>query len=178
MELEVTLAKIKIRFFCPGMRSSVEDWCQQCPSCASRKSPSQTPRAPSVPSVVGYLMERIVLELLGPLPTTCHVNKHILVFGNYFTRVTQAYVLPNQEAVTIARVLVNEWIRHFGVPDAIHSEQGANFEGHFFTKVGKVLSIEKTRTTPYHPNFRWPYRMDEPNIVHDVEHSSTGGEMG
>ena len=38
-----------------------------------------------------------------------------------------------------------------GVPDAIHSDQGANFEGHLFTEFGKLLGIEKTRTTPYHP---------------------------
>ena len=54
-------------------------------------------------------------------------------------------------AATVARTLVNEWICRFGVPDAIHSDQGANFEGHLFTEVGKLLGIEKTRTTPYHP---------------------------
>ena len=27
-----TLAKIKDQFFWPGMRSDVEDWCQQCPN--------------------------------------------------------------------------------------------------------------------------------------------------
>ena len=52
---------------------------------------------------------------------------------------------------TVARTLVNEWICRFGVPDAIHSDQGANFEGHLFTEVGKLLGIENTRTTPYHP---------------------------
>ena len=77
-----TLAIIKDRFFWPGMRSDVEDWCQQCSSCASRKSPSQTPWAP-VPTYVGYPMERIALDLLGPLPTTRHGNKHILVVQSY-----------------------------------------------------------------------------------------------
>ena len=62
---------------------------------------------------------------------------------------TEAYVFPNKEAATVARVLVNEWICRFGVPDAIHSDQGANFEGHLFTKVHELLG--KTRTTPYHP---------------------------
>ena len=147
--LTKTLAKIKDRFFWPGMRSDVEDWCQQCSSCASRKSPSQTPRA--VPTYVGYPMERIALDLLGPLPTTRHDNKHILVVCDYFTRWTEAYALPNKEAATVARVLVNEWICRFGVPDAIHSDQGANFEGHLFMEVGELLGIEKTRTTPYHP---------------------------
>ena len=97
-------------------------------------------------------MERIALDLLAPLPNTCHANhgnKHILVVCDYFARWTEAYALPNKEAATVARVLVNVWICRFGVPDAIHSDQCANFEGHLFTEVGKLLGIEKTRTTSY-----------------------------
>ena len=89
------------------MRSDVEDWCQQCSSCASGKSPSQTPQAPLVPTYVGYPMEHIALDLLGPLPTTRHGNKHILVVSDYFTRWAEAYALPNKEAATMAKVLVN-----------------------------------------------------------------------
>ena len=96
-------------------------------------------------------MERIALDLLGPLPTTRHGNIHILVVFDYFTCWREAYALPNKEAATVARTLVNEWICRFGVLDAIHSDQGANFEGHLFTEVGKLLGVEKTRTTPYHP---------------------------
>ena len=77
------LAKVKDRFFWPEMRSDVEDWCQQCSSCASQKSPSQTPQAPLVPTYVGYPMEHIALDLLGPLPTTRHGNKHIAVVCDY-----------------------------------------------------------------------------------------------
>ena len=70
---------------------------------------------------------------------------------DYFRRWTEAYALPNKEAATVARFLVNEWICRFEVPDAIHSDQGANFEGHLFTEVSELLGMEKTRTTPYHP---------------------------
>ena len=149
--LTKTLAKIEDRFFWPEMRGDVEDWCQQCPNCASRKSPTQNHRAPLIPSYVGCPMECIALDLLGPLPTTRHGNKHILVVCDYFTRWTEAYALPNKEAASVARTLVNEWVCQFGVPDSIHSDQGANFEGHLFTEVGKLLGIENTRTTPYHP---------------------------
>ena len=137
--LTKTLAKIKDRFFWPGMRSNFEDWCQQCPSCASRKSPTQTPRAPLIPSYVGYAMEHIALDLLGPLPTTHNGNKHTLVVCDYFTCWTEAYAFPNKEAATAARALVNEWICCFGVPEAIHSDQGSIFEAHLFTEVGKLL---------------------------------------
>ena len=42
-----------------------------------------------------------------------------MVVTDYFTRWVEAYSLPNQEAPTVAKVLVNEWISHYGAPDAI-----------------------------------------------------------
>ena len=56
--------------------------------------------------------------------------------------------LPNQEATTVAEVLVKEFICRFGT---IHSDQGRNFEAAVFAEVCKLLGIEKTRTTPLHP---------------------------
>ena len=55
------------------------------------------------------------------------------------------------EAVTVARILVDEVITRFGIPERIHSDQGAQFESNLFSELCKLLQIEKTRTTPYHP---------------------------
>jgi len=58
--------------------------------------------------------------LFGPLPITRHGNNYILVITDFIWWV-EAYILPNQEATTVARVLVNEWIGRLGALDAIHS---------------------------------------------------------
>lgn len=96
-------------------------------------------------------MERLAVDILGELPVTEHGNKYILVVGDYFTKWTECFPMPNMEASTVARLLVTEMISRFGVPDKIHSDQGAQFESSLFTEVCKLLQIEKTRTTPYHP---------------------------
>jgi len=36
-----TLAKIRERFYWPGMTASVHEWCQTCHSCMSPKGPQQ-----------------------------------------------------------------------------------------------------------------------------------------
>ena len=96
-------------------------------------------------------MERIAIDILGPLPETPWKNKLILVVGDYFTKWTESYPLPNQEATTVAEKLVNEFICRFGVPRELHSDQGRNFESKVFAEICKLLDIEKTRTTPLHP---------------------------
>ena len=41
-----------------------------------------------------------------------------------FSKWPEAYALPNQEAVTVADVIVSQFFIWFGVPDELHSDQG------------------------------------------------------
>ncbi|TPP61406.1 Retrovirus Pol polyprotein from transposon [Fasciola gigantica] len=70
---------------------------------------------------------------------------------DYFTKWCEAIAMPNQEAVTIVTVIVNEWISRYGAPSIIHSDQGPSFDGLLLRELCRFLGIQKTRTTPYHP---------------------------
>jgi len=51
----------------------------------------------------------------------------------------------------LRRALAEEFIPRYGVPEDIHSDQGHNFEMLLFKEIGKILRMEKTRTTPLRP---------------------------
>ena len=91
------------------------------------------------------------MDILGPLPLTPRGNRYVLVVTEYFTKWTESYAIPNQEAETVAEKLVSEFVCRFGVPRELHSDQGTNFESKVMTEVCKLLDIEKTRTSPLHP---------------------------
>ena len=67
-------------------------------------------------------MERIAIDILGPLPETPQKNKFILVTRDYFTKWTESYPIPNQEATTVAEKLVSEFICRLGIPRQLHSD--------------------------------------------------------
>ena len=127
------------------------EWCRNCDICAQKRGPQKKIVAPLKIVNVGAPMERIAIDVLGPLPMTEAGNKYILIIADYFTKWVEAFPLPNQEAKTVADKLVNEVICRFGVPLMIHSDQGGNFESALFAEVCQLLDIQKTRTTPYHP---------------------------
>ena len=74
-------------------------------------------------------------------------TKYILIVADYFTKWVEAFPMANQEACTVAEILVREVVCRFGVPLLIHSDQGRNFEFVLFAEMCRLLSIKKTRTT-------------------------------
>lgn len=147
--VDKTLARLKERFYWPGHHNDVRDWCQNCGICASRKNPAPKAKAQLQHIVTGYPMQLIAMDIMGPFPDSPGGNTHILVVSDYFTRWTEAYPIPNQEATTVANKLVNEFFR-FSPPEQLHSDQGHNFESEVIAEVCKLLGIIKSRT-PYHP---------------------------
>ena len=59
--------------------------------------------------------------------------------------------MSNMEASTVAKLMVEQLLLRFGVPDQIHSDQGRQFESKLFAEMFDLLHVDKTRTTPYHP---------------------------
>ena len=59
--------------------------------------------------------------------------------------------VKDQEASTVAKAFVDRIVSIFGVPLELHTDQGSNFESALFKEICDLLGIQKTRTTPLHP---------------------------
>ena len=94
-------------------------------------------------------MGRVHLDILGPFPKCGNV--YILMLVDQFTKWLEGYPLPDQNAETIAKAMVEGFIARFGCPLQILTDQGRNFTGNLFTQVCQLLQIVKTKTTLYHP---------------------------
>jgi hypothetical protein len=146
-----TLAKTRQRFYWAKNREDVEKWCKQCDACASKKGPRTRSKGKLQIYNVGAPFERIAIDVMGPLPRTDNENRYLLVVMDYFTKWPEVYPIKDQEAETVAEALVNNFISRFGVPQELHSDQGRNFESKLFRGMCNLLGINKTRTTPLHP---------------------------
>ena len=93
-------------------------------------------------------MERIALDIMGPLPRSDRGNSFVLVVGDPFTKWIEAYALPDQKTSTVAETLVEQFICRYGCPKELHSDQGTNFQSAVFQEVCKLLGIDQTRTCP------------------------------
>ena len=151
MGVKKTLQRLRKRSYWVGMRRDVQEWCRVCHVCAAKKGPQRTPQAPLQVVGVGVPMQRVAVDVAGPFPVSSAGNRYIVVVIDYFTKWPEAFPVPNQEAATVAQVLVDGFFCRFGLPDELHSDQGRNFESALFQECCRLLGIRKTRTTPLHP---------------------------
>ncbi|CAC5414321.1 unnamed protein product [Mytilus coruscus] len=134
-----TLGKIRLRFYWPGQQDDdVRRYVADCDKCTRRCSGRGS-------------QKRIATDILGELPETENNNKYIVVISDYFTKWTEAFPMPNMEARTVAKILVEEVVARFGIPYTIHSDQEAQYKSKLFSEMCNLLEIDKTRTSPYHP---------------------------
>ena len=89
------------------------------------------------PIYTGEPFERVGMDVIGPLQRTPRGNRYILTVVDHFTKHVEAYALPYQEATTVARVILNEFVSRYGVPYVIHTDQGSNFESNLFKELCK-----------------------------------------
>ena len=146
-----TMGRMRRRGYWVGYKADITTWCQSCPQCQKRKSPNKKAHHPMRQYLVGAPMERVAVDILGPLPESNLGNKYICIVSDYFTKWVEAFPMPNQEAETIAKELVDKFFSRFGIPLSIHSDQGAQFESMLFQQLCELLNLDKTRTTPYRP---------------------------
>ncbi len=125
MGYERTLELARARFYWPKMAEYVERKCRTCERCIKRKS--RTQRAAELVNIKAYApLELVCIDYLSLEPDSSD-TRNILVITDYFTKFSWAFPTKDQTAKTVASVLWENLICHFGFPKRIHSDQGANF---------------------------------------------------
>jgi hypothetical protein len=165
-----TIQKVRERFYWNQVRTDVEKWCKSCDACGARKGPNKRSRGKLQRYNVGAPFERIAFDILGPLPRTKEGNKYILSVMDYFTKWPETVPIPDQEATTVADALLQNWISRYGTPLQLHSDQGKNFTSAVCKELYKLLNIDKTQTTPLHPQSDGMVERFNRTIMNSLSH--------
>jgi len=78
-------------------------------------------------------------------------DKYVIVVQYFLTKWLLVYPTPDQRAIRIAQLLVDEILPMFGVPKALLSDRGTNTLANLVQDVRQLLGITKLNTTANHP---------------------------
>ena len=146
--VEKTFEHLQGKGYWVSVNQYVERHCRKCTNCEKFKLPQPT-RAPLTSMPIGKPWQMVAVDILT-VPISTNGNKYLLVIQDYFTKWATTIPLPNQSAATITSALINLFSQ-MGMPDAVHSDQGRNFESAILRQSLDAFGISKSYTTAYHP---------------------------
>ncbi len=142
--------RILRRFYWPGVKRAVEDYCRQCATC-QKTSPKVIYHNPLVPlPIIETPFQRIAMDILGPLPKSSRGHQYILVILDYATLYPEAIPLRAVTVKTVARETFLLFSR-VGIVEEILTDQGTSFMSKVLKELCKFLKVSQIHTSIYHP---------------------------
>ena len=180
------------------MLDSVKEHCRHCQRCLTTKRPAVPIHQPPGHLVATQPLEVVAMDFLK-LDRASDGREDVLIMTDVFTKWTVAIPTKDQTAQSVVKALIADWIMHYGVPLRIHSDQGRSFEATVVQLLCAHYGINKSRTTPYHPQgngqterfnrslismlsalppaerLRWPAHLKETCFLYNsTPHATTG----
>ena len=72
--------------------------------------------------------ERVSIDVTRPHPRSSSGNIYIITMVDHFSKWAEVCAVRNYKAVTVAGILMNNWISRFGCMVELLSDQGPEFE--------------------------------------------------
>ena len=134
----------------PGMYTDAEKFARSCPECVIATGTGRRNNPPLHPIPVQRPFQVLGIDVMD-LPTTERGNKHVVVIQDLFTKWPMVFPVPDLKALRIARIIAEEVVPLFGVPECLLSDRGTNLLSHLVLDLCSMLGITKLNTTAHHP---------------------------
>jgi hypothetical protein len=139
-------------YWWPGLSTDVRRFVEACPTCQAAKDPAKGTKVPLHPHEIPDRPNcRIHMDLFGDLKTASGQKKWIMVMTDAFTKYAEIIAIPNKEATTVAKALLERWICRFGCPEVIISDQGKEFLNLVMEDLLGRLGVEHRTTSAMRP---------------------------
>jgi len=146
------LETMRLRYFWSGMGSDIEAHTARCINCKLRKNYQRKPKVPIMKYTdTSRPLDRVHVDLTGPLPMSKMGNRYIMVIKDYLTKYVWLIPLKTKTAKEVAEAFVGEFVCHAGIPGRLVSDRGNEFVNQLLTNISRVMGLARISTTPYNP---------------------------
>jgi hypothetical protein len=140
------------QFWWPAMDKDIETFIKNCGPCNAVGNKFPLPHAPQIniplPAAPNH---RVHIDLNGPHRTADGSTKYICVITDAFSKYVSLSAIRNKTAEAVAETLIESWIKNFGVPRLLVSDNGKEFCNKIINDLSTRLAIGRATTAPYHP---------------------------
>uniref|UniRef100_A0A2N9G7V6 Uncharacterized protein n=1 Tax=Fagus sylvatica TaxID=28930 RepID=A0A2N9G7V6_FAGSY len=138
-------------YWWPFMQSDVVRYVRKCDKCQRFAPKIHQPARELNPLSSPWPFAQWGLDIVGPLPRAPGNKKFLIVATDYFTKWVEAEPLSHIREVDTKRFLWKSIITRFGIPWAVISDNGTQFEGKLFKGFCSELGIRNFFSSPGYP---------------------------
>lgn len=148
---EKTLQRVKTRYYWPKMAVHIKCHVQACIVCKQCK-PSTRPSAPEMGKqrLTDKPFQIVALDFIQNLPRSRNGNCHLLVLMDIFSKWSILVPVRKIEAKSVCRIVENEWMRRYGTPEVIISDNATTFTGKEFQQMLQRRGIKHWANARHH----------------------------
>ena len=149
-----TARVISERFYWPCLRSYVDHRVANCASCLKKYIHADKLKHQMYTQQLGRFGAKIYVDCVGPF-TACEYQgqqmKHIVTMLDGYSRYLVCQPVPDLTSESVGKVILENWVFRFGLPENIHSDNGTCFVAKAWLDCLEQLGISATQTPPYTP---------------------------
>ena len=138
-------------YYWPTILKDATDLVKKCRICQEHARISRLPSEPLTSITSPWPFQQWGLDILGPLPLGKGQCKFIIVAVDYFTKWAEAEPLATITKHKIRNFVWQAVICRFGIPRALVSDNGKQFDNSKFRDFYAELGIKNYYSSPAHP---------------------------
>ena len=142
---------LRQEYYWPTILRDATDLVRRCKICQEHAKISRLPSEPSTSFTSPWPFQQWGLDILGPLPIGKGQCKFIIVVVDYFTKWAEAEPLAIITEQNIRNFVWRAIICRFGIPRALVSDNGKQFDNGKFRDFCVELGIKNYYSSPAHP---------------------------
>lgn len=144
-------AKLKQQYTWPYMNREIANLVNSCHECRVNKARANTKIPMCITDTPEKPFDTLSIDTIGPLAVSINENKYAITVMCNLTKFLICIPIPNKEALTIAKNLVERIFLTFGLCSSILTDMGTEYCNQIFTETARMLNIQHLTSTPYHP---------------------------
>ena len=139
------------KYYWPKMKDEIIDFHHHCLPCQyNDKFPVKYLSGHVIRPM--WPMHIVHCDLIVGLPRALDGSYAILLLYDGFSRFTYGIPLASEKAEYVVNKLMSHFVAAFGLPWALHSDNGRNIDGAYIRHLALMLGVLKTSTPPHTPN--------------------------
>lgn len=127
-----TLGRIRSRIWCRRLAKHVERYVKSCQKCQEVKGENRLPIGELYPTSCKRPMERIAIDVMGPLSFANNSHRYIISSIDYATKWAQACSVASVCTEQLCKFVNDEIISRHGIPEEIITDRGSQFTSQMF----------------------------------------------